>query len=651
MAQTVTTGNNSGTAAPVKSTRSGVEILDEIKSHHFVYKKSKEDAEGFVKMLDMLRRNYSFTDVAVSVKVNETFRHTINFDCLCFPNFNVACNLLHILNLRFQGEIFPCHKVVLAASSDYFKALFAHDGEKSGSENIVLDGISPNGFKHLLTYMYTHQLEIDVENILDILEAADFLQFRSIVEKCSSMSLQHITIENCLALHQIGEAHSCRALADAVYNFIMRNFEKISQSKEFLHLGLESLLGFLKDEHLQIKDEAKLLENLCAWMAFDIERRKSALWELVQCVDLPSIDKYKLKEITSMDQQIMELFKDIAKEYENTDDGSFIQAKSQLKKRPTEVLAIIPREITVSDFNRNKEILYYCPRELKWKTLTGISFKDRQSYDVAVLDNDIYFTGGIQYNLTLDEVMVYSVKTDEWLKCRPMIKCRSHHSSAAMAGKVYVVGGRNLEEARWESRTIILRNDGEEFDPRSNQWTLLAEQLSISGIGRAAVVPLDDKLFVIGGTMETEGTNQGSSSRKAQMATMYYDSLKKSWHDLEIGDTLERMKIAVSVGDCLPYEGCILLIDEDLRGKRMAVFNPVSGQVHTFIRTHGSHKFAGYALQDHVLYLTGGVAGIFKTHDLVHYQDLTDPEGTWQILTPLPSNYSHHACVSIFKVL
>ena len=70
MAQTGTSEENSAT---VKSTRSGVEILDEIKSHHFVYKKSKEDAEGFVKMLDMLRRNYSFTDVAISVKVNETF--------------------------------------------------------------------------------------------------------------------------------------------------------------------------------------------------------------------------------------------------------------------------------------------------------------------------------------------------------------------------------------------------------------------------------------------------------------------------------------------------------------------------------------------------------------------------------------------------
>ena len=73
MAEVEITGEYYGKAVPVKSIRSGVEILDEIKSHHFVYKKSKEDAEGFIKMLDMLRRNCSFTDVAVSVKVNKIF--------------------------------------------------------------------------------------------------------------------------------------------------------------------------------------------------------------------------------------------------------------------------------------------------------------------------------------------------------------------------------------------------------------------------------------------------------------------------------------------------------------------------------------------------------------------------------------------------
>ena len=158
---------------------------------------------------------------------------------------------------------------------------------------------------------------------------------------------------------------------------------------------------------------------------------------------------------------------------------------------------------------------------------------------------------------------------------------------------------------------------------------------------------MDDKLFVIGGTVGSQKVLFKENSRGG----MCYDIHKKSWHNLEIGESLENMKISVSIGDCLAYDGCILLIDEDLRGKRMVVYNPVSGQLHTFIRTHGTHRFGGYEIQGNILYLTGGVAGIFKAHDLVHYQDLTKPEGTWQSLTPLPDSYSHHACISVFKVI
>ena len=554
----------------------------------------------------------------------------------------------------FQNHEFSCHRIFLAASSDYFRALFTHDVEKGTSSRIVLDGISPDGFHNLLQYMYTHELTIDLENILDVLEAADFLQFRPVVEKCALMLLQHITTFNCLALHQIGESHLCSALADAAYNFILRNFDDISQTKEFLHLGQESLVGYVKDDHLQIKNDARLLESICQWITFDFEGRKDALWQLMQYVDLPSIDKYKLREITSVNDNIKELFKEITKEHEQMDEGNLLPAKSALKKRPNEVLSIIPKETTASaEGKRKKDILYYCLKELKWKVLTEIPFNDRVAYDVAVLDNDMYFTGGTEYNLALDEVMVYSVKCDYWVQLPSMIKCRSHHSSASMGGILYVVGGRNQEEARWESRTITLRNDAEEYDPKSAQWTLLPQHMDISGVGRAAVIPLDGKLFVIGGTMEIEDptSKQGSPSKQVHMGPMYYDVHKKSWFDLDINDSLVNMKIAVSVGDCLAYDGCILLIDEDLKGKRMAVFNPVSGELSKFIRTHGTHRFGGYTTQGNVLYLTGGVAGIFKTHDLVHYQDLTEPEGAWRVLTPLPDAYSHHACVSIFKTL
>ena len=52
--------------------RTGVELLDEIKSHEFVYKKSRDDVQGFTKMLNTLRSDNCFTDVTFCVKVGTT---------------------------------------------------------------------------------------------------------------------------------------------------------------------------------------------------------------------------------------------------------------------------------------------------------------------------------------------------------------------------------------------------------------------------------------------------------------------------------------------------------------------------------------------------------------------------------------------------
>ena len=58
--------------------KTGVELLDEIKSHEFVYKKSTEDVQGFTKMLDTLRSDDCFTDVTVCVKVGITTEKSDN---------------------------------------------------------------------------------------------------------------------------------------------------------------------------------------------------------------------------------------------------------------------------------------------------------------------------------------------------------------------------------------------------------------------------------------------------------------------------------------------------------------------------------------------------------------------------------------------
>ncbi|KAI9583808.1 hypothetical protein GQX74_005556 [Glossina fuscipes] len=74
----------------------------------------------------------------------------------------------------------PAHKVVLAALSPYFCAMFI----ESQQDRIILQGVDPHALKLLIEYMYTSTLEINKENVVELLTAANLLQLTDVRDAC-----------------------------------------------------------------------------------------------------------------------------------------------------------------------------------------------------------------------------------------------------------------------------------------------------------------------------------------------------------------------------------------------------------------------------------------------------------------------------------
>ena len=88
--------------------------------------------------------------------------------------------------LKVREEVFSAHRIVLAASSDYFHAMFAHGMKESNQEVIELkdESISAAALKIVLDSIYSGDLQVNDENVLDVLVAADHLQVTSVVQQC-----------------------------------------------------------------------------------------------------------------------------------------------------------------------------------------------------------------------------------------------------------------------------------------------------------------------------------------------------------------------------------------------------------------------------------------------------------------------------------
>eukprot|EP00062_Callorhinchus_milii_P017281 gi/632969499/ref/XP_007901119.1/ PREDICTED: zinc finger and BTB domain-containing protein 37 [Callorhinchus milii] len=84
--------------------------------------------------------------------------------------------------VNIQDQCFRAHKVVLAASSPYFRDHMALSEMSSVSISIIKN---PLVFEQLLCFCYTGRLCLQVADIISYLTAASFLQMQYIIDQCT----------------------------------------------------------------------------------------------------------------------------------------------------------------------------------------------------------------------------------------------------------------------------------------------------------------------------------------------------------------------------------------------------------------------------------------------------------------------------------
>ena len=130
----------------------------------------------------------------------------------------------------------------------------------------------------------------------------------------------------------------------------------------------------------------------------------------------------------------------------------------------------------------------------------------RSHHTATVVGGKIYVVGGVQVDpdeegerAAAGRVDAYDPAADSWQQVAPMPTARSSHAAAVVDGNIYVMGGC-LPGSELFSDAL------EAYDPVADTWTTLAS-LSPSRAYHAAAV-VDGKLCVFGGyTTETIKTS------------------------------------------------------------------------------------------------------------------------------------------------
>ena len=217
------------------------------------------------------------------------------------------------VGLKVGEEVFSAHRIVLAANSDYFHAMFAHGMKESNQEVIELkdESISAAALKIVLDSIYSGDLQVNDENIFEVLVAADHLQVTSAVQQCCDyLQTQFVDqlrfdVQTFCRVSAIADRHGLKDLQEATQTKMAYIYKESCQSEEFLsHVDADQYTRLLRRDDLSAPSETFVFKSVMQWIKHKKEERMTAAAKVIGAVRLGLVDiKALIEELNTEEMQ------------------------------------------------------------------------------------------------------------------------------------------------------------------------------------------------------------------------------------------------------------------------------------------------------------------------------------------------------------
>ncbi|KAF2077510.1 hypothetical protein CYY_001209 [Polysphondylium violaceum] len=143
-------------------------------------------------------------------------------------------------NQEFSDVCFVCedkklyaHKAICASRCEQLRAMFTW-GKESKEQEINLPHIPYLAMYGILEYIYCGMATLTWENACDLLQWADFFSLSGLKSSCEFYLWHYIDIDNAPIILSVADKYRCTQLRNVSANFVIRNWEKIKDSQNWL---------------------------------------------------------------------------------------------------------------------------------------------------------------------------------------------------------------------------------------------------------------------------------------------------------------------------------------------------------------------------------------------------------------------------------
>ncbi|XP_039748921.1 kelch-like ECH-associated protein 1B [Pararge aegeria] len=525
--------------------------------------------------------------------------------------------------LEVGNELFHVHKVVLAAGSPYFKAMFTSGLKESEMSRVRLQGVCPSAMAWLVYFMYTGKVRITEVTVCQLLPAATMFQISNVIDACCAFLERQLDPSNAIGIANFAEQHGCVELKQKANQFIERHFTQVCQEEEFLQLTPQELICLIRKDELNVREEREVYTSVLSWVKYDEDRRYPRMEHILQAVRCqyltPNFLKEQmstcsvLKKVPACREYLAKIFKDLT-----------LHKKPVVKERRPNT----PRIIYVAGGYFRHSIDVFEAFNLDdncWTTLPRLTVP-RSGLGAAFLKGFFYAVGGRNTSpgssYDSDWVDVYSPSTEQWRPCSPMATPRHRVGVAVMDGLLYAVGGSAGSEYH---KTV------ECYDPEKDAWTYVAAMgRARLGVGVAVVNRL---LYAAGGF---DGARRSNSVECYHPENNCWTEVAPMHYARSGAGVAALNQYIYVVGG---YDGAAQLASVERYDTERNTWEEVAP-------VRAARSALSLAVLDNKLYAMGGYDGTAFL-DIVEIYDPTT--NSWKSGTPLSSVRSGHASAVCYQ--
>nr|CAD7416466.1 unnamed protein product [Timema poppensis] len=510
--------------------------------------------------------------------------------------------------LEVGTELFHAHKVVLAAASPYFKAMFTGGLRECEMARVKLQGVCPTAMARLMYFMYTGQIRVTEVTVCQLLPAATMFQVTNVIDACCVFLERQLDPTNAIGIANFAEQHGCKDLYHKANQFIVQHFTQICQEEEFLQLSAIQLVALIKKDELNVQDERQVYNAVLKWVKYDEEKRYPRMEHILYAVRCQYLtpdflrDQMKncdvLKKLPACREYLAQIFKDLT-----------LHKKPCIKERTPNTRRII--YIAGGYLRHSLDILEgYNVDDKTWAQLSKLTVP-RSGLGGAFLKGMFH---AMSYVVCRACFVLCRMLYAGHVSCYVVMLSAGHVSCrvCCLQGMFYAVGGRNNSPGSSYDSDWVDR-----YNPATDQWRPCSP-MSVPR-NRVGVAVMDGLLYAVGGSAGTE----------CHPSVERYDPDEDRWSSIKPMHT-KRLGVGVAVVNRLLY--AVGGYDCTNRLNSVECYHP-ENNAWTMVAPMSTHRSgAGVAALNQFIYVVGGYDGRSQLSSVERYDTEKD---SWEFVSSI----------------